>query len=43
VAAGVPCKVIGSFEDIEKKYRDIEYYDSPEKYWEAFMKRRIKD
>ena len=43
VAAGVPCRVIGSFEDIEKKYRKIEFFESPGEYWEAFNKKRIKD
>ena len=40
VAAGVPCKVIGSFEALEEKYRNIEYYDNPDIYWAAFEYKR---
>jgi len=42
VAAGVPCRVIGSFEDIEEKYRKIEFFESSEKYWDLFNASRIK-
>ena len=39
VAAGVPCKVIGSFDALEKKYRNTIYYDNPDNYWEEFEKK----
>lgn len=42
VAAGVHCLVIGSFENIEEKCRNIAYYESPERYWEVFNERKIK-
>ncbi len=38
VAAGVPCRVIGDFNDFVEKRKGIVAYDSSEQYWEAFYK-----
>ena len=40
IAAGVPCKVIGDFENFVNKARKIRYYTSPDKYWEIFDKEK---
>lgn len=43
VAAGVPCKVIGKFEDLVERRRKIVAYETPEEYWEQFeMTKRSK-
>lgn len=38
VAAGVPCRVIGSFDDLVEKRKRITAHDSPEDYWADFFK-----
>lgn len=42
VAAGVPCRVIGDFDDFVEKRRKIKAYDTPEEYWEDFEKKHNK-
>ena len=36
VAAGVPCKVVGSFEALVGKSKEVEYYEDPSIYWKVF-------
>ena len=38
VAAGVPCRVIGKFEDLVEKRKSIVEFDKAEDYWEDFYK-----
>ena len=40
VAAGIPCRIIGTIERLEEKYRKIEYFDDPIQYWKAFEESR---
>ena len=43
VAAGVPCQVIGSFDDFVNRRKEVIDYETPEEYWEAFYnKKRAK-
>ena len=39
VAAGVPCRVIGKFEDLVEKRKCVVAFDKAEDYWEIFFKR----
>lgn len=38
VAAGIPCKVISSFDDFVKKREKIISYENANDYWTVFMK-----
>lgn len=40
VAAGIPCRIIGTIEKLEEKYRNIESFDNPNQYWKAFEESR---
>lgn len=42
VAAGVPCRVVGNFEDFVNKRKKIVAYDTPEEYWKQFKKMKQK-
>ena len=39
VAVGVPCRVIGKFEDLVEKRKSVGAFDKAEDYWENFYKR----
>ena len=40
VAAGVPCRVIGKFDDLVEKRKNVVAYDKAEKYWEEFYRKK---
>ena len=40
VAAGVPCRVIGKFNDLVEKRKNVVAYDKAEEYWEEFYKKK---
>ena len=40
VAAGVPCRVIGKFDDLEEKRKNVVAYDKAEESWEEFYKKK---
>lgn len=40
VAAGVPCRVIGKFDDLVEKRKNVVAYDKAEEYWEEFYKKK---
>lgn len=40
VAAGVPCRVLGSFDDFVKKRERIVAFETPSEYWDDFYKKR---
>lgn len=39
VAAGVPCRVIGKFEDLVEKRKSVVAFDTAEDYWGNFYKK----
>lgn len=43
VCAGAPVRVLGRFEDLEKKRKEVRSYDGPQTHWEAFHKHRGQD
>ena len=40
MAAGVPCRVIGKFNDLVEKRKNVVAYDKAEEYWEGFYKKK---
>lgn len=38
VAAGVPCRVIGKFDDLVEKRKNVVAHDKAEEYWEEFYR-----
>lgn len=40
VAAGIPCKVLGKFDEFAEKRKDVVLYDDINKYWEDFYEQR---
>lgn len=40
VAAGIPCRVIGKFDDLVEKRKNVVAYDKAEEYWEEFYKKK---
>ena len=40
VAAGVPCKVIGSFDDFVNRRKEVIEYKTPKEYWEEFYNKK---
>ena len=40
VAAGVPCRVIGKFEDLVEKRKNVVAYEKAEAYWEEFYRKK---
>lgn len=38
VAAGVPCRVIGKFEDLVEKRKSVVAHDKAEEYWDEFYR-----
>ena len=40
VAAGVPCRVIGKFDDLVEERKYVVSYDKAEEYWEEFYKKK---
>lgn len=42
VAAGVPCRVIGKFEDLVERRKSVVAHDKAEEYWDEFYKMKSK-
>lgn len=42
VAAGVPCRVIGKFEDLVERRKSVVAHDKAEVYWDEFYKMKSK-
>lgn len=42
VAAGVPCRVIGKFDDLVEKRKSVVSYDKAEEYWEEFYRMKSR-
>lgn len=42
VAAGIPCRVIGKFDDLVEKRKNVVAYDKTEEYWEEFYNKKAK-
>lgn len=42
VAAGIPCKVIGKFDDLVEKRKCVVAHDTAEEYWKEFYKMKAK-
>lgn len=41
VAAGVHCRVIGSFDDLVEKRKRVIAHDNPEEYWTNFFQNGV--
>ena len=41
VAVGVPCRVIGKFEDLVEKRKNVVAYEKAEAYWEEFYRKKV--
>ena len=42
VAAGIPCRVIGKFDDLVQKRKSVVAYNKAEDYWEEFYRMKSK-